>query len=250
MTRTEKANSHTLAMDFKHEGIRKRGAVRLELFFNEDPELMPEYDRWVKMPSWYHAPEAKTWEVMLWDQQRINEEAIFLLMNFEPTKGFYQYMRHRDRDPLYNQDRTKWHPLNLSYEELKDLLNRMIKVDGIKYGKDKVQNYHKDGDVQRYLINPKDLMIWAQTQGLRIPVPFLFFLDQAENDGVTKISQQEHNLDFIGRTDITEEFKKRFGSITTWEGVRSFLKRKNFNLRKSSTGKPTLSEKELIDLSK
>ncbi len=55
--------------------------------------------------------------------------------------------------------------------------------------------------------------------------------------------------EFIGRKAIQEQFTKRL-NIGSWGGVRGFLKRHHFKFRRTPSGKPMISENELVDLTK
>lgn len=70
----------------------------------------------------------------------------------------------------------------------------------------------------------------------------------ASSQDITHEVSKEDKL-FMGHQEITNEFAKRIKSITKWQGVRSYLRRKGVKPQHHpDTGKPFFTEKEIDDL--
>jgi hypothetical protein len=110
------------------------------------------------------------------------------------------------------------------------------------------------------ILNPREAFEWFASTSIyadRLPKSLSdwLFARSATKDKTTTAqgiedSQNKKEKIFEGWKEITDEISKRIKSITTKQGARSYLKRKKVTLIKSQTGKPTISEKELINLSK
>ena len=101
----------------------------MDVFYNEDPKLQPNYDDWVKMPAWRHAPDFL-----------LEEEVIFLLMNFDPMGAInkYEHLLKQDRSSYTPEEsnfrmRMRNYPVLLSYENLSDLLWRALDMNMIEH---------------------------------------------------------------------------------------------------------------------
>jgi len=215
----------------------------MELFFNEDSRLAPDYEYWINQHFWRHtipyterleelrsSRGIKTYNGRAMSElehtvTKHDEQILFLLMNLDPLKGNHQNLWH-EHPLLYSTHAT---PLDLVQ-------------DGLSSGDLK---HMKKGD--DWLVLPHICIAWAQTQGLRIPEPFLSLLN-----GASEVMQPGMAKEFKGKKAIIQLFAKEH-NISSWSGIQAFLKRNNFTLRHIPRGKkpiPVISEEELDKLNK
>jgi len=212
------------------------------LFFNEDYNLTPDYEYWIKQHFWRHTvPYIQRFEKLRSSRgiepynsramselertvKKYNEEALLLLMNLEPRS---------------NSNQNLWHNHPQEFLALKpplDLLQDALSTGDLKH--------MKKGD--DWLVRPHICITWAQTQGLRIPEPFLSLINEVSGDA------QLEPKEYKGRNEIKKQFAKKF-YINSWSGIQGCLKRNSFTLRHIPRGKkpiPVISEDELNKLNK
>jgi hypothetical protein len=128
-----------------------------ELFFNEDKNLMPDYEEWKKKPVWRHSPDGynnhikfmmtadSEYHFIPGEHKTINvseigyipkyesylaiEQVIFLLMNFEPNNEQTQLTF------LYHYNLNRKHHIAVSYASLVDMLYLSLIADTLPHKK-------------------------------------------------------------------------------------------------------------------